>query len=149
MPGPAPKHPSERVRRHATVAMTQLPAEGREGEPPAWPLSSKPSAAAAKIWARVWGTPQAVAWERLGWTDVVARYCRVLVEAEKPKAAVGVMAEARQLEDRLGLSPMSMLRLRWEVVVDEVAEQRTATPARRLKAVDPTGGQTADAVERS
>lgn len=138
MPGPAPKHPDQRVRRHATVAMTRLPAEGRLGAVPVWPLSGKARVAEARIWERVWRTSQAVAWERLGWTDVVARYCRVLSEAEKPKASASVLAEARQLEDRLGLTPMSMLRLRWEVVADEVAEQRVERPeTRRLKAVDP------------
>lgn len=36
--GPAPKDPSKRARRNATVAMTMLPAEGRKGRAPAWPL---------------------------------------------------------------------------------------------------------------
>ena len=36
--GPAPKHPDQRARRNATVAMTRLPAEGRKGRAPAWPL---------------------------------------------------------------------------------------------------------------
>lgn len=40
MPGPAPKHPDHRARRNATVAMTKLPAEGRKGRAPAWPLGA-------------------------------------------------------------------------------------------------------------
>lgn len=40
MPGPAPKHPDHRARRNATVAMTKLPAEGRTGRTPAWPLGA-------------------------------------------------------------------------------------------------------------
>ncbi len=87
----------------------------------------------------MWATPHAVAWERMGWTRTVARYCRLLLSAEEPDAAVTLLGEVRQLEDRLGLSPMSMRRLLWEVVEDEVAELRDVerTSARvRLKAVE-------------
>lgn len=93
------------------------------------------------LWSELWSTPQAVAWEQLGWTRVVARYCRIVVEAEKPGAPSGVMTEARQLEDRLGLSPMAMRRLLWKVDEsgDEVAERQTrkASSRPRLKVVDP------------
>lgn len=37
--GPPPKDPTKRARRNATVAMTMLPAEGRAGRAPAWPLA--------------------------------------------------------------------------------------------------------------
>lgn len=37
--GPAPKDPNKRARRNATVAMTMLPAEGRKGRAPKWPLA--------------------------------------------------------------------------------------------------------------
>jgi hypothetical protein len=83
------------------------------------------------LWGRLWATPVAVAWEAMGWQDVVARYARVLAEAEMPlvdghdvdwhmvsareRAITGARAEARQLEDRLGLNPISMLRLRWVI----------------------------------
>ena len=40
MPGPAPKHPDQRARRNATVAMTRLPVAGRTGAAPRWPLGS-------------------------------------------------------------------------------------------------------------
>lgn len=146
MPGPPPKHPDARRRRNATVPMVRLPAEGREGDPPAWPLTGKPNKAEAVFWAEVWSTPQAVAWERLGWVRTVARYVRLAVKAEARAALASVCSEARQMEDRLGLTPMSMLRLRWEVVEDELAEARsTTTPdpgVRRLRAVDPAATQT-------
>jgi hypothetical protein len=57
----------------------------------------------------------------------VARYVRAVVAAERTGAAATTLSEARQLEDRLGLTPMSMLRLRWEIAADEVAEKREAT----------------------
>jgi hypothetical protein len=92
----------------------------------------------AMAWRQLWATPQAVEWERLGWTRVVARYCRTLVAAERLDK--DCMAEARQLEDRLGLTPKSMRMLLWEIVTDEVAEKRAEkdkdTSARgRIKAV--------------
>lgn len=122
--GPAPKPPEQRRRRNATVAMTRLPASGRSGPAPKWPIGRADKEESA-VWRQVWATPQAVAWERLGWTRTVARYVRCLVASEKPDAAAALLAEVRQLEDRLGLSPMAMLRLRWEVDADEVSEART------------------------
>src|SRR5690242_19553073 len=132
MPGPLPKPAGERRRRNATVAMTQLPAEGRKGPTPDWPLPSLPTddeglfatleGREAELWDELWATPQAVAWERLRWLRTVARYVRFEVRAETGDLKAG--AEARLLEDRLGLTPQAMLRLRWEVSADEVAEQR-------------------------
>lgn len=140
--GPPPKPAGQRRRRNATVAMTRLPAEGRKGRAPAWPLEARPTAEQRGLWASVWKTPQAAAWERLGWTRAVARYVRVVLAAEEG-LDVRLLAEARQMEDRLGLSPMAMLRLRWEVAADEVAEQRqepatASSRVWRLRAVDPS-----------
>ncbi len=137
MPGPAPKPEGARRRRNAPLANTvKLPADGRKGAPPEWPLGGE----APAIWAELWATPQAVAWERSGWTRVVARYCRVVSAAEVTDASAAVLAQAVALEDRLGLTPMSMLRLRWETTSDEVAEVRElAAPvkkSRALKVVD-------------
>jgi hypothetical protein len=56
-----------------------------------------------------------VAWERLRLERVVARYASVLTIAESEDASAAILGEVRQLEDRLGLSPMAMLRLRWEI----------------------------------
>lgn len=142
MPGPAPKSAGETRRRNAPIANTmKLPAEGRSGPAPEWPFGSEPA-----VWAELWATPQAVAWERLGWTRMVARYAKVLGYCEDPESVtVGLLAEARQMEDRLGLSPMSMLRLRWEIATDEVAEQRESrkpakkSPRERLKVVASDG----------
>ena len=128
--GPPP-NPNAR-RRNARPQTVSLPAEGWKGDAPAWPLSGAPPA----LWGQLWRTPQAAVWARQGWVRTVARYARTLIRAEKADASAAV----RQLEDRLGLTPMSMLRLRWEVKPDEVAEQRDATPKRpRLKAVDTDG----------
>lgn len=118
MPGPPPKSPDQRRRRNAGPTLTKLPAAGREGPPPPWPLS-KATVAEVKFWAEAWATPQAVAWEKLGWARTVARYVRLAVQAEKPKAPATICSEARQMEDRLGLTPMSLLRLQWTIVEDD------------------------------
>ncbi|MGA4864115.1 hypothetical protein ACPB9J_15860 [Streptomyces lavendulocolor] len=97
----------------------------------------------AELWHDLWATPQAAAWERLGWTREVAQYVRWKVQAEL--GDLDASKEARQLGDRLGLTPLAMLRLRWEIAPDEVAEQRQERSSRsrprtareRLKVVDP------------
>jgi hypothetical protein len=136
MPGPAPK--VNPVRRNARIGPVRLPAEGRKGVPPSWPLPGRCSRAGADAWAELWATPQAVVWERLGAGCVreVARYCRLRTEAEKPGAAVAQQAQVTALSDRLGLTPKAMRMLRWEIVVDEVGEHRGSSGARgRVKAV--------------
>lgn len=132
MPGPPPKHPSERRRRNATPPLRQLPAEGRKGRVPKWPLPPalldstiyglvpNIEEGELELWGVVWHTPQAVAWEQLGYIREVAQYVRWKVRAEL--GDMDAAKEARMLADRLGLTPMSMLRLRWEIVGDGAAE---------------------------
>jgi hypothetical protein len=183
--GPPPKPAQQRQRRNPTVAMVQLPAEGRRRRAPNWPLfpdvvlTARRDVAAAKVerlqetraaleaaglpvgqieqrldlameqqfileaqlrearkleavlWRDLWRLPQAVQWERLGWTRDVAQYVRHKVLAEL--GDLDAAKEARQWSDRLGLSPLSMLRLRWEVVRDETAAKRRE----RAAAADP------------
>jgi hypothetical protein len=45
----------------------------------------------------------------------VARYCRVMVRAERPGATAAIQAQATSLEDRLGLTPKAMRLLLWTV----------------------------------
>jgi hypothetical protein len=127
--GPPPNPQQRRTDRGlSAAAQVRLPAAGRKGRPPTWPLEAEPKDAERALWSRLWHTPQAVAWDRFEWSRVVARYVRVVLEAESELDSK-LLAEARQLEDRLGLNPMAMLRLRWEVDADEVAAQRQARPA--------------------
>ena len=137
MPGPAPK--ASVVRRNPRVGPVLLPAKGRKGAPPDWPLPRPLSGSEGVAWQRLWASPQAVAWENLGWTHTVARYCRMLVASDAEDAPITLCAEVRQLEDRLGLNPLSMRRLMWQIAPDEVAEKRegAAVSAReRLRAVE-------------
>lgn len=118
--GPPPKHPSQK-RRPSTSKLTQLPAEGRQGRAPKWPfVESTPTE--RKLWGELWKTPQAVLWERTHAHREVAAYVRwsLLAETGDIKAA----PEARQLSDRLGLTPLALRRLECEIVADEVSTKR-------------------------
>lgn len=133
MPGPAPKPTDQRRRRNAPSANTvKLPATGRSGPPPAWPLDSEQPS----FWAELWASPQAVAWERAGWIRMIARYASLVVATEQESCPALIFGEVRQMEDRLGLSPMSLLRLRWEIEEVEApaveAVPVAAGPKRRL-----------------
>ncbi|TKJ25232.1 hypothetical protein A6V29_04210 [Blastococcus sp. CCUG 61487] len=87
-----------------------------------------------ELWRDLWRTPQAVMWERLGWTRDVAQYARLKVRAELGDMNAG--KEARQWSDRLGLNPMALLRLRWEV---EPASAEGESRGRRTSAPRPAG----------
>lgn len=124
------------ARRNPRTGPLKLPAEGRQEPPPAWPLPQRQTAEQRKLWVQLWATPHAVAWERLGWVRTVARYCLILPEAEALQK--DALAEARQLEDRLGLTPKAMRMLLWEISSDELADRRPASAddvRRRIRAV--------------
>ena len=113
MPGPSPqKHVR---RRNARPDWRSLPPHGFAGPVPAWPMG-EPSDDLAELWSQLWRTPQAEAWAELGWSRVVARYAVMVVASERGEANAALLAEIRQMEDRLGLSPMAMRRLQWEVL---------------------------------
>lgn len=154
--GPPPDpNALRRDRQTDRDGWTSLPAEGRKGAAPRWPLVAAESGPTAvlevrelQVWASIWRTPQAVAWGRLGWTHDVALYVRFMVLAELGN--VRAASEARQWSDRLGLNPAAMLRNRWRIATDQVAEQRgrrsaaVAAPARvsareRMKAINGGG----------
>jgi hypothetical protein len=134
MPTPPKAQPA---RRNARVGPVKLPAGGRSGVPPVWPLPGDPSPDESAAWAELWATPQAVAWERCGWTRTVGRYCRLMVASEHDGASAALHAQVTSLEDRLGLTPKAMRLLLWEVTSDEVAEQRQQSKGARgrIKAV--------------
>jgi hypothetical protein len=139
--GPPPKAAGERRRRNAVPGTVYLPAEGRQKKAPRFPLAELDVTKLRErtLWSAAWRTPQAVAWERFGWTVEVALYCRWVALAEM--GSLQAATEARQLSDRLGLTPLALLRLRWEIVEDEVGDRRQeAKPAAdvrsRIRAVD-------------
>lgn len=177
MPGPPPKAPGTRARRNASPAIVYLPADGRRGATPPWPLlddiKMQVEAQLAEdraerlrdemndvedkrtlrrlereldkalqrsailnaqidqqreiendLWAELWSTPQAAMWERLAWTREVAQYVRWKVKGEM--GDLDAAKEARAWSDRLGLNPLAMLRLRFEIERTDEAVERGA-----------------------
>ena len=130
--GPAPKPPDDRARRNADEfgPLQKLPPEGYQGDIPTWPDTiSRDPLEDDLLWGELWRTPQAAAWVRMGAgvARVVARY----VILQRGRLNEKTLAELRQLEDRLGLNPLAMLRLRWEIARDEVdTRRRRARPVR-------------------
>lgn len=177
MPGPPPKHPSRRRRTNDPKSgFSSLPAEGRGGDAPEWPLQpdvamtaeldqiddrlaaievelesaedgrtkgrlrrqqdqlSMSSAvlrlkleqagdAERLLWVELWGSPQAVMWdESVAFARAVAQFVRWNIRAEQGdlKAA----PEARLRGQELGLTPLSLMRLRREVEETEAAVDR-------------------------
>lgn len=120
-PGPPP-NPNAR-RRNARPDWVTLPATGRKGPTPRWPLPGR----VQRGWVDLWRMPQAVIWDRDNAVMQVANYLVTRNMAQdallegKPNAAL--LAELRQMEDRLGLSPMALKRLQWEI--GEVAAPKT------------------------
>ena len=138
--GPVPDPNALRRDRPSDQAgWVHLPAAGRTGESPAWPLS-RSSPRERVLWDRQWQRPQAVVWEANGQAEEVAIYVRALAVAERPRAPVAARTLVRQLMDSLGLSVPGLRSNRWIISSAEAApvERATAGPGsarERLKLV--------------
>lgn len=120
--GPAPDPMALRRNRPSDKAgWTLLPAEGRPGDAPDWPLT-EPADRELRLWDELWERPQAVMWEELGQHLEVALFVRCLAEAERADAKVDVRKLARTYLDSLGLSVQGMLRNRWKIAPAPAAE---------------------------
>ncbi len=113
--------------------MNTLPASGRTGRTPPWPISQA-SPAEAKAWRAAWKMPQALVWESQHLERLVARYVRVLLEAEEPNAGAALLGQVVKLEERLLLTPYHLKQACYQISTDELAEKRT-TP-KRLSAAE-------------
>lgn len=125
MPGGPLPNPNARRRRYNPVPAVRLPAE-RSGPVPPWPLDEPPSGAERRIWEYVWHLPAAVVWERQSAHRLVARYVKLAALCERPsEVKAATLAECRQAEDRLGLSPAAAARMHWTV---DDSDPATLTP---------------------
>jgi len=121
---------------------TELPAEGRAGEPPEWPLDGG-SEREAVLWKRLWRMPQALMWERYGQDLEVALYVRQLERFERPRSPIILGTLVRQMADSLGLTTPGLRANRWRIGRVEAAQSESPSSnggrrsARdRLKVVD-------------
>ena len=102
-----------------------LPAEGRQGEPPPWPLD-RPAQRELQLWADLWVKPQAVQWDTLGLHLMVAAYVRTVIRFEQDDAAVALGSLLRGQETDLGLNVPGLRANRWIIDTPEAA-----APARK------------------
>jgi hypothetical protein len=71
---------------------------------------------------------------------IVARYVALVgTDSDDPR----LLAEVRQLEDRLGLNPLAMRRLGWEIASDEVQAKRTEPGGPRYDGLRAVSGAVA------
>ena len=126
--GPAPDPNALRRDRKDDGAWTTLPAEGRQGDAPAWPLMGQ-SEREAELWSLYWAKPQAILWEHNGQELEVALHVRRLGEVEMPDAPTGLGTLVRQQMDALLLTIPAMLAARVRISMDEVAVKRSSAPA--------------------
>lgn len=133
--GPAPDPNALRRDRPSDAAeWIVLPAEGRKGPAPEWPLT-EPAERELDLWARLWAKPQAVAWEHLGLHHEVALYVRRLGEAEERNSSVNLSTLVRQLGDSLGITTPGMRANRWRIA-DPASGEVKRPAARRTAARD-------------
>lgn len=117
-----------------------MPADGREGDPPRWPLA-RPSQREKALWAHLWALPQAVEWERCGLTTEVAMYTRQLALGEVPGSPVARSALAHRMADSLGLTAAGLRSNRWRVAARQ--EPAAVTPIDAVSSRDRLTGRLA------
>jgi len=138
--GPAPDPNALRRDRKDDAGWTILPAEGRKGKAPVFPLV-EPSKRELVLWSRLWKLPQALLWEKNQQELAVAFHVRTMCEAERADALANLRTLVRQQAGELLLTIPAMYAARVRIAEDEVALKRAeASPARvsardRLKAV--------------
>ena len=98
-----------------------------------------------ELWDLLWGTPQATMWDQsAAFGRMAAQFVRWNVRAEQGDLKAAPEARLRGAE--LGLTPMSLLRLRRDIAEAEAAEGRekdarerraARRPKERAEAVDP------------
>lgn len=120
--GPPPD-PNALKRDRDEGSWTTLPAAGREGEVPEWPLANQTEREQV-FWESEWSRPQAVMWERNGQAVEVAMYVRALGDAEQLNATVASRTLVRQLQEALGISIPGLLRNRWKIEAEETPSVR-------------------------
>lgn len=131
--GPARDPQALRRDRKDDAGWVLLPARGRDGEAPSWPLS-RATKRELELWVSEWRRPQAVMWERNGQEVEVALYVRSLKLAEMPKAPVNSRTLVKQQQEALGISLPGLTRNGWRIDSQPVAavERPVAASARDL-----------------
>ena len=126
--GPPPDPNALRRERVADRSeWVTLPAEGRVGPTPPWPMS-RPTQRESAMWERLWTLPQAVMWEKLNRADEVAMYVRRYMVAEKREATAASFTAVRQSADSLGLTTPGMRANRWKIGTPAKEAEQSSEP---------------------
>ena len=141
--GPVPDPTSGRSEKRA---WTDLPASGRVGDAPEWPLT-EPTPRERVLWDRWWRKPEALIWEKDGSADYVALTVRMFAEAEVERASAENRKTVRMMMADLYLTRDAKDRAGFRVVDDEVAPKRAEkseakrpSSRDRMKVVKGSGG---------
>jgi len=118
--GPPPD-PNALRRDRDRAEWRHLPASGREGPAPDWPLT-RASPRETELWTDEWRRPQAIVWEQNHQEREVALYVRALVVAERPKATTSARLLVMRQLDALGLTTAGLRSNRW--IIDAEAQQQ-------------------------
>ncbi len=136
--GPLPKDAGQRRRRNPVVPVVELTGPGQK--PPPLPTTVKVPATVRAWWRALWASPISQGFDVVD-HPALTRIVVLWVRALDGRAAVGELAELRQLEDRFGLNPLARRRLGWRLgpqraSADEEAPQPPPSSTRgRLRAV--------------
>lgn len=139
--GPPPQPGSGRSESRT---WQDLPASGREGDAPEWPLT-KATSRELVLWERWWHKPEAVIWEKDGSADYVALTVRMFAEAEVEKASAENRKTVRMMMADLYLTRDAKDRAGFRVVSDELTPRREGKQSKpassrdRLKSVKASG----------
>lgn len=135
--------------------LTALPAAGRPGNAPAFPLpkisrfrmefyegggkAKVPDAGASaafrrrelEVWREVWKTPQACAWQLESWRwPTIAEFCRLKTVVElEPDANASLVAQLHRFRDQIGLTPAGLKENGWAIATDQMTPKRAEKKA--------------------
>lgn len=136
--GGRPADPNSLRSERRGIEWTALPAAGRKGRVPVWPLPVELSEWGRAEWRRLWRLPQAVEWQRLQLGTAVGLYVLALERSLDEGASAADRTVVLRMGEELGLSSSGMARHRWVIVDDKQPSEvgRSSSSARsRLKLV--------------
>lgn len=144
-----PKDPTSGRSEKSGVAFGRLPASGRRGRTPKFPLPPRRiyrwefedkrkfqvfdeettelvAEREAELWRWAWRTPQAVAWEQPheGWRlQNIAMWVRTFVICEGEDATAADKGALHRFAEVIGFSDGGLARMGYTITVDEVAKK--------------------------
>lgn len=126
--------PGARRRRNANQPQwRQLPAEGRQGDPPELPGDETDWLDSTREWWKTaWASPMATAWVDADLQGLLrlARLYDIEAAGDLPASAYG---EITKLEDRFGLTPKARQQLGWQITEEKPDAAEVVSLADRPK----------------